>query len=454
MVGREVEREKQSLVDELENAIIGACLLDVNAIGKVYGLVSHEMFYKDANKIIFKAISDLWASGSLIDLLTVNQKLIKDGNAVINGDRASLLLMKSTNSVVSTSNLENHAMMLKDIYVERETERITKSGISSDRVDIYSEVGRIQESLNKLLEVKAGNDFRSIEHGIISVYNHMDIASQGGLVGVSTGLKTLDKLTGGFRNGGMYILAARPSVGKSAMMGRMCLGAAKYGKKVGIISLEMDEMQLTARLASLMTDVEYYKIDKGYIADVEERERFYNIINSQLANMPIYISEKLSVNLADIRAKASKMKKMNMLDILFIDYLGLIDEHGSKGQTREQIVSGISRGLKLLAMELSMPIVVLCQLNRMSEQSGDKKPKLFHLRESGSLEQDADGVMLLHRDWMSGIQVDSLGNSTEHDADLIIAKWRNGSLGELKIGFNGEKMKFYEHGESREYNYE
>jgi replicative DNA helicase len=451
MVGDNTMREKLSLVNDIENSVIGSCLLDIEAIGRVYGLISYEMFYSDANKIIFKAITDLWSSGSLIDLLTVNQKLIKDGNAVINGDRASLLLTKSTNSVVSTSHLENHAMMLKDLFVERETERITKSGISSDRVDIYSEVGRIQESLNKLLEVKAGNDFRSIDNGIISVYKHMEMAAKGNLVGVSTGLKTLDKLTGGFRNGAMIIVAARPSVGKSAIMGRMVLGAAKQGKKVGIISLEMTEVQLTSRLASLETNVEYHKIDKGIIVDAEERDRFYNIMNSQLANYPIYISEKLSVNLAEIRAKASKMKKMNMLDILFIDYLGLIDEQGARGQSREQIVSGISRGLKLLAMELNIPIVVLSQLNRMSEQAGDKKPKLFHLRESGSLEQDCDLALLLHRDWMSGIQVNENGESTESEADLIVAKNRGGEIGTLKLGFNGQKMRFYEFGENKEY---
>lgn len=440
----EVSREKAQFINELENAVIGVCLIEKEAVGRIYGIITPEMFYHERNKIMFQAISDLWSNSVPVDLLTVNDKLIRDGNSLIFNERSSFLLAKATNNVVSSAHLETHAKMLKDLYVERETERLTKSGIQNKEGDIYDEVGRIQSTLNKLLEVKAGNDFRSIESGIVNVYKHMQAASKGGLIGISTGLKSLDKLTGGFRSGGMYILAARPSVGKSAMMGRMVLGAATSGKNVGIISLEMDEVQLTARLSSLMTDIPYWKIDKGLLNEEEDRQRFYDIVNRRMSKLPIYISEKLSVNLAEIKAKANKMHKLGKMDILFIDYIGLIDESGQKGQTREQIVSNISRGLKLLAMELSIPIVVLCQLNRMSEASGDKKPKLFHLRESGSLEQDADGVLLLHRDWMSGIQVDRNGNSTENNADLIIAKWRNGSIGELKLGFSGEKMKFYE----------
>jgi replicative DNA helicase len=439
----EIAREKAQFINELENAVIGVCLLEGEAVGRIYGIIAPEMFYHERNRNIFQAILDLWQDGVPVDLLTVHDKLIKDGKSVLFGESSALLLTRATNNVVSSAHLETHSKILKDLYVERETERLTKSGISKEG-DIYEEVGRLQSTLNKLMEVKAGNDFRSIDNGIVNVYRHMEAASKGGLIGISTGIKALDKLSGGFRNGGMYILAARPSVGKSAMMGRMVLGAALAGKKVAIISLEMDEVQLTSRLSSLMTNIPYWKIDKGLIAEEYERKKFYDTVNRRLANLPIYISEKLSVNLAEIRAKASKMHKLGRMDILFIDYIGLIDEGGLRGQSREQIVSNISRGLKLLAMELSIPIVVLCQLNRMSETTGDKKPKLYHLRESGSLEQDADGVMLLHRDWMSGIQSDANGNSTENNADLIIAKWRNGSIGELKLGWDGEKMKFFE----------
>jgi replicative DNA helicase len=169
------------------------------------------------------------------------------------------------------------------------------------------------------------------------------------------------------------------------------------------------------------------------------------VVNDKLSTLTIKISDKVGVNMGDIKAKIARLKQRNEVDILFIDYLQLIDTDGQdRNINREQEVSRISRGIKLAAKEFDIPIVVLCQLNRASEQSSDKKPKLHNLRESGSLEQDADGVIFIHRDWMSNIKTNENGDSTEGEADIIIAKWRDGETTEYKIGFNGPKMKFFE----------
>jgi replicative DNA helicase len=272
----------------------------------------------------------------------------------------------------------------------------------------------------------------------------MDNVQHKELTGVTTGFNTLDRITGGLQPGGMYIVAARPSVGKSAFMGKMVYNAAKKGLTVGVISLEMTDNQITARISSLATEIEYWRIYRSRLVDEEQNERFYRL-TAEVSELPILISDKTGVDISEIKAKISRIKRKAKIDVLYIDYLQLLDtDDRERNYNREQQVSKISRGLKLLAKDYNMPIVVLAQLNRVSEQQSDKRPKLHNLRESGSLEQDADGVIFLHRDWMSGIKVDENGNSTEGQADIIIAKWRDGEITEYKIGFDGTKMKFYE----------
>jgi replicative DNA helicase len=241
----------------------------------------------------------------------------------------------------------------------------------------------------------------------------------------------------------MVILAARPSVGKSALLGAICMYAAKQGKKVGIISLEMSNTELGARFAALETNVEYHKIFRNKMKEDRERDMVYNKLN-ELAHYPIKISDKTNVNVNDIRAKVAQLKSREGIDILFIDYLQLMETEEKKTYNREQEVAKMSRGLKLLAKEFEIPIIVLAQLNRESEKLTNKKPQLHHLRESGSIEQDADTVIFLHRDFKSGILHNEHGQSTEFEADLIIAKCRNGELREIKIGFDPPKMRFFD----------
>ena len=427
---------------ELEYAVLGAAMIEHDAMGRVYKLVDKDVFYYEGHSQIFETMRKMWANNEPIDIISVYLRLIKDGIKTIQSFDTPWYVIEVTKNVVSSGALENHCVILRNMYIEREMKRITLSGIGEQ--DGWQAIKTVDQKISKLKEKVILDDFRGIDETMVNLYKHMDNVQHKELTGVTTGFNTLDRITGGLQPGGMYIVAARPSVGKSAFMGKMVYNAAKKGLTVGVISLEMTDNQITARISSLATEIEYWRIYRSRLVDEEQAERFYRL-TAEVSELPILISDKTGVDISEIKAKISRIKRKAKIDVLYIDYLQLLDtDDRERSYNREQQVSKISRGLKLLAKDYNMPIVVLAQLNRVSEQQSDKRPKLHNLRESGSLEQDADGVIFLHRDWMSGIKVDENGNSTEGQADIIIAKWRDGEITEYKIGFDGTKMKFYE----------
>lgn len=445
-------KDKHYSID-LENTVLGSFLIEPTAFGRCYGTLKKDVFYKNENVIIFDTIEKMWSNNEPVDIHTVCIKLVRSGYEKLDNSNTSYYITRLTNTVVSTANLEYHSLLLRQFYVEREMIKITNSGIGQS--DAVSKIKELQETFLELTKINVIDDFKSIDEVLVDLYKHMDLVKDKELAGVTTGFKYLDKVTGGLTPGGVFIVAARPSVGKSAFLGRMVLGAATKGYHCGVISLEMQDEQISARMASLTTEIEFWKIYRNRMQDKQEANRFYQIMNDQLSRLPIYISDTSQVNVSEIKAKISRLKQKGNLDVLYIDYLGLIEaESGNKNYNREQEVAKMSRGLKLIAMQFNIPIVLLCQLNRGSEAVGDKKPKLHNLRESGSIEQDADGVLFIHRDSMSGIMINADGNSTEGEADIIIAKWRNGELTDYKIGFDGPKMKFYEFEERPSFNYQ
>lgn len=443
-------KENVHFSSELEAAIIGACLLEKTAFGRIYGIVDKDVFYFEGNKTVFSKLSEMWYNNRPIDMVTVTIELCQSGIEKITHYNTPYYVTKLTNSVVSTAHLEYHGLVLRQMYIEREMVKITSSGVAQG-VDSMVYMEELQDKMIKLRQVKASDDFKGMDELLIDLMKHMDVVKDKELAGITTGFPTLNKLTGGLMGGGMYIVAARPSVGKSAFMGKMILNAAREGHRVAVISLEMEDKQITARISSLVTEIEFWRIYRSRMVDVQQQEYFYQKVNDELAMLPIKISDSVNVNIGDIKAKIARLKQKKEVDILFIDYLQLIDSDGmGRNMNREQEVSRISRGVKLAAKEFDIPIVVLCQLNRLSESTSDKRPKLHNLRESGSLEQDADGVIFLHRDFMSGIKEGENGFTTENEADIIIAKWRDGEVTEYKIGFNGQRMKFYELDEKQE----
>jgi len=429
---------------EMESAILGACLIDKFAFSRIRGIITKDCLYMDGNKIVFDAINEMWDESFPIDTLTVVSRIVRNkGIEELEGSNVPYYVTKLTNAVVSTANLEAHAFIIRQLYAERELLRI-KHMPDDVRGDVVQRTQKIQDELFKLTQIKVTDDWKDISEVVVEVLEHMERVKDKDIIGIPTGFEEFDLITSGLCEGQLIVIAARPSVGKSAFLGSICVNAATLGKKVGIISLEMTNTEIGARFGSLVSDVAFYRIFRNKFDEDAERDIVYQKL-SAMSELPIKISEKTNINIRDIKAKVSQLKSKDQLDILFVDYLQLLEsDEGDKSYSREQEVAKMSRGFKLMAKEFKIPIVVLAQLNRQSESTATKKPQLHNLRESGAIEQDADGVIFLHRDWKSGILANSDGSSTENEADLIIAKWRNGELTDIKIGFEGDKMKFYD----------
>lgn len=441
---------------DFEIAIIGACLLEKTATARVYNLLKPEMFYHHDTSNAAKAIWQMFEDGVMIDLLTVTDYMIRkmklyyiDGQKETGfaGEKSDIpyTLTRFTNMVVSTANMEYHAHILREMFINRKIKNLTQGGIKTEG-NSSADIKKLYDELNSLNENVQSDGWVKMDELMVSLYKHQDemIANEG--KGLQTGFKVLDNLNGGFFPGNVIVIGARPSVGKSALAGQIALNVARQNKKVGIISLEMNNNEISARIASMDTSIDFGKVYRGLFNDERQRNDFYNRVNNSTANLPIWISDKTDVKAVDIRAKAAVLKSRHGLDLLIIDYLQLISSAGSKNKTRENEVSDISRACKIMAKELGVPVIELCQLNRAVTQrkGADRYPHLSDLRESGSIEQDADIIMFLHSDWLSGHLTDENGNSTEGSADLLVRKWRNGKLGHIQLDFIGSKMMFEE----------
>lgn len=433
---------------DFETAIIGACLLEKEAFGRSYGLLKAENFYFDAHKEIYSAMNFLYENSAPIDILTVADELIRRrGFDDFFGWTVGYFLMKSTGFVVSTHNLEYYCHIIHVMWIDREVIRLTFSG--PPKGETKAQISDLMNQLTILNSREYTKDWHDMTDLMIMLYGHREEMQKKGGIGIPIGIKTIDKQNGGISNGQMIVIGARPSVGKSAFIGGMAIDMARAGHKVGIISLEMNNVEIANRLASIDTNTDFNILYRGLNLDQQQSENLYYKIGQQTARLPIYVSDKTQVNILEIKTKAIKLKHLHGLDCLIIDYLQLVDSmtDGNKNRNRENEVAAMSRGCKLMAKELEIPVIVLCQLNRQvtHRKGGDRFPQLSDLRESGSIEQDADIVMFLHRDWMSGITEDESGNSTERQAHLVVRKWRNGMSNFIvDLDFEPGKMKFTE----------
>lgn len=421
---------------ELERVVLGVFLLEPATFGMVYGMLTDECFYTPHHEIAFKLIKDVFKEGLPVDLVTVTRKAYDNGMTEINHENAGYYFTSLTFGVVQSASLEPWCLMLRELAAKRELIKITQSGMGSYD-DVLEGAIDIEKRLKKVLDIRTTDDWNHISKVALKLQKHMSDVEGVKEIGIPTGIATLDRLNGGFRPTQLIILGARPAVGKSAYMGLMATCDAFAGYSVGIISLEMDDKDILGRMTSADSRTPYYKIDRSELVENGQRKAVYDSM-TKLAALPIYFSDNAQVNIHDIRAKAEKLKRKHGLDILFIDYLQLVEPENEKNRNREQEVSKISRGLKLLAMTMRIPIVVLAQLNR---EAAKGKPELHHLRESGSLEQDADIVMFLHRDTLPNDD-----SALANDAELLVRKWRNGTPVAIKLGFEAETMRFYEPG--------
>lgn len=443
---------------DFEQAIIGICLLERDTFGRIYGVLDEKHFYIQDGAETFRVMKEMYQNSIPIDLLTVWQKMVAKGSELTwskkFGDPGenlskdiSAFLANCTHAVTSSAHLEYWCMVVREMWKKRELEKLTRSGIDLQS-DPQKQGYAISERINEILGSEVKQDWYDLNDLYWNLLIHQNDIKEGKKQFTTTGFKAVDRLNGGFSPGQLIVIGARPSVGKSALMNKTAFAIARQGKPVGIISLEMNNTEIAGRLASIESETSFGVIYRNLFNDEREHKNFYERI-TKASQLPVYVSDKTKVDVNEIKSKAIKLKHQKGLSCLIVDYLQLVDGSTNKNYNREQEVAKISRGLKMIAMELEIPVVVLCQLNRgvTSRKGKDRYPQLSDLRESGAIEQDADVVMMLHRDWMAGYeQHPDTGNSTEFDADLLGVKWRNGATFHLELDFNPQLMKFSEKG--------
>lgn len=427
---------------ELERSVLGVCSLHAHAFGGVYSMLSEECFYLEEHKEVYRTMEYLFEHGEPVDLLTISRRLYSEGKVEMKGMNTAAFLTSLSRFVASDAHMQHWCLLLRELAAKRLMISF-KNSQYDDSADVLDAAEQIQEQLRSALQVRMVNDWMDASTAALRFSDHIDeMSSSGGVVGVSTTFESVDVQNGGLRAGQLVVIGARPSVGKSALMGNIAVQAAKKGKRVGIISLEMPAHDIFGRMVSSEGDVPFREMDQGLVDDDLMRKHIYDSMG-RLAGLPLYFSDADSMTIHDIRARAEALHRQHGMDMLIVDYLQLIDEPQG-ARSREQSIAQISRGLKMLAMNMQIPVIALSQLNRESEHRQNKHPTMADLRESGAIEQDADIIMLLHRDWRVNKYEDDQGNSTEDQADLFIPKWRNGSTMNIKLHFDAATMRFTE----------
>ena len=430
---------------ELEQAVLGAMMLERNAVNEAIDILQPESFYVEAHKRIFEGIQKLFGEDQPIDILTVTQELRKRGELDIVG--GAFYISQLTNKVASSANVAYHARIISQKHILRELIRIS----AETTRDAYDDTSDVFDLLDKaeqdLYAITSGNLKRNYEpmsdllRGAIERIEHAK-NNTGGVSGVPTGFAKLDKLTGGWQKSDMIIIAARPGMGKTAMVLSMARNiAVEHKKAVAVFSLEMSSTQLVTRLIASEAGISSEKLRKGDLSESEFQLLHHHIARLDMA--PIFIDDTPALNIFELRAKCRRLKSQHNVELIVIDYLQLMTAGGdSRGGNREQEISSISRSIKSIAKELDVPIIALSQLSRAVEtRGGDKRPQLSDLRESGAIEQDADLVCFLYRPEYYKIYEDHYG-STLGVGEVIIAKHRNGALDNVLLRFIAELAKF------------
>ncbi len=432
---------------ELEEAVLGALMLEKDALTNVIDILKVESFYKEAHKVIFQAILDLFTESQPIDLLTVTTQLRKNGALEVAG--GAFYVTELTSKVASAANIEYHARIITEQSIKRELIRISSTiqkDAFEDTTDVFELLDAMEQSLFEISEKnirKNYSDMRSIMRDAMTELEARK-NQKDGLTGVPSGFTALDRVTSGWQKSDLVIIAARPAMGKTAFVLSVLRNAAvDHNRPVAIFSLEMSSVQLVNRLISSEAELDSEKIKKGTLADHEWAQLIHK--TAKLSKAPLFVDDTPALSILELRAKCRKLKAQHDIQMVVVDYLQLMsgDSKGGFGGNREQEIASISRALKKIAKELSIPVIALSQLSRAVEtRGGDKRPQLSDLRESGAIEQDADMVMFLYRPEYYGITEDEGGASTAGVGEVIIAKHRNGSLENVKLRFIGRYTKF------------
>lgn len=432
---------------DLEEAVLGALMLEKDALSAVIDILKPDVFYKDSHQKIFEAIQALFQKSSPIDILTVTSQLRQQGDLEMIG--GAYYITELTNRVASAANIEYHARIISQKFIQRELIRISTEIINNayeDTTDIFDLLDHAEKNLFDIAQNNLRRDSRKMDDIIRESLENLEAIKDkvDGLTGVASGFTALDRITSGWQPSDLIIIAARPAMGKTAFVLSCARNAAvQFGKPVVFFSLEMSSVQLVNRLISGETEIEQEKIRKGHLAEWEWQQLHSKI--GKLTEAPLFIDDTPALNIFEFRAKCRRLKAQYDIQMIIIDYLQLM--HGKsdgKGGNREQEIGSISRALKSVAKELNVPVIALSQLSRAVENrpGGSKKPMLSDLRESGSIEQDADMVLFLYRPEYYGLTEDEQGRSTVGIGEVIVAKHRNGETGTVPLRFVGKFVKF------------
>lgn len=423
---------------EAEQSTIGGMLLSQEAVAEVFEMVSPSDFYAPKHELIFNAVLSLFGKGEPTDVIAVSDELNKSGNLLKAG--GSDYLHSLTSYVPTAANASYYAKIVADKAILRRLieagTRIAQTGYDSQG-EVEDLVNQAQAEVYKVVSQSSREDYIGLSDSIEAAIREIETAQQRGgeLTGIPTGFTDLDAFTHGLHPGQLIIVAARPAVGKSTFALDIARAAAIKHKKATIFfSLEMGRAEIAMRMLSAESSIYLQSMRKGNVSEADWTR--LAAVRGKINDAPLYIDDSPNMSLVEIRAKCRRLAQQVDLKMVVIDYIQLMSS-GKKVESRQQEVSEFSRALKLLAKELGIPVVALSQLNRQAEQAKDKRPELSHLRESGSLEQDADVVVLLHREGIFERDHPRAG-----EADLILAKQRNGPTGTVTVAFHGQYSRF------------
>ena len=428
----------------LEEAVLGALMLDREALPMVMDILRPESFYLESHQHIYRAIIRLFEHSNPVDLLTVTEELRGSGDLEKAG--GGYYLVELSHRVASAANIEYHARIIAQKHIQRELIRIsteTTRDAYEDTTDVFSLLEKTESSLFNIgyKKAKGASRISDLTTAVLleteAAMNHV-----GETVGIPSGLSALDKETGGWRSPDLVIVAARPAMGKTSLALKFAMGAAQAGTPVAVFSLEMSRSQLVHRMVCMQAGVNGQNARNGKLSKDDFRRMCE--AQSDVDALQIYIEDAPALSVMEVRAYARRLKMQRGIGLVIVDYLQLMTGSGERGQNREREVAQISAGLKALAKELEVPVIALAQLSRAVEtRGGSKRPQMSDLRESGAIENDADMVIFPYRPEYYGILEDENGSSLKGVAELIIGKNRHGRCCPVMVGFDDTSARFH-----------
>ena len=431
---------------EAEKYILGAIMVDNTLLPVVMSKLFPDAFYINSNKILFNAITALYDKGIKVNVIPVCDQLMKTKELDLVGQPYDIVRM--TNDVVGTADIEREILIVLECYMKRQTHlighRLAVEG-DNETVDPFDSINKASQDLLNITETALKGQEKNMSYYVTKVIEQRDRIKDTGQIGIDTGFEALNRVISGWCAPDLTIVAARPGMGKTALVISSINHLCVNGKiPCAFFSLEMSGEQIVNRLESIGSKIPHHILKQGKVESYQEEQ--LNKTQDKLIAAPLYIDDSASMNMRDLRAKAHILKKRHSVGAIFIDYLQLMSGTEEKGKSREAIISEISRGCKLLAKELELPVIALSQLSRTVESRNDKMPQLSDLRESGAIEQDADCVIFLMRPEYYNMQEPVSIGGVSYDVDGLVVckidKNRHGSTRNIALKFNGNLMKY------------